>query len=401
MLARRTATLAVAAAVVLVTAGAAQADPVTDFEMPFPCAETWTGSTRDTHSPSPYAVDWNRTDDVNDPVVASAAGTVTTADAVDDSGYGRWVIIDHGNNEKSLYAHMATLTVVVGQRVDQGAQIGTVGSTGNSSGPHLHYEQRLGSTVAAPFFSQLRYAFGTAVKSRNCVDVPLAADWTGDKIADLTVFRRAAPATFYIQRPGLSSLAKPMGAVTDDPVVGDWDGNGVADPGVRTPSTRIFSLKNAAGVISSISFGVPTDKPIAGNWGGDAKWEIGVWRASTATFFQRSATGVTTSVVLGDSNDLPVTGDWDGDGRTDLGVYDQTTATFTLRMVDAQAVVWTANVKFGTAGDLPVAGDWDGNKITDLGTWTPTTAVFNRRFAATPTAAARTVTAVKYGNPRR
>ncbi len=120
---------------------AATADPsarkvtlVTDYEMPFPCGQTWSGTSRRNHSPSSLAIDWNRADDIDDPVVASAPGVVTTADKVDNSGYGRWVVIDHGNGEDSLYAHLRTITVTVGQRVDQGMQIGTVGSTGNSTG---------------------------------------------------------------------------------------------------------------------------------------------------------------------------------------------------------------------------------------------------------------------------
>ena len=60
--------------VLVVTASPAAAAPLTSYEMPFPCGETWTGTTRPSHSPSPYSVDWNRPDDVGDPVVAAAAG---------------------------------------------------------------------------------------------------------------------------------------------------------------------------------------------------------------------------------------------------------------------------------------------------------------------------------------
>ena len=399
MRARRTLPALAATAAVLLSVSPAFADPVTDFEMPFPCGQAWAGTTRDSHSPSPYAVDWNRVDDVYDPVVASAAGTVTTADKVDDSGYGRWVVIDHGNGEKSLYAHLSSVLVTVGQRVDQGMQIGTLGSTGNSTGPHLHYEQRLNSTVTAPFFHQLRYIFGSTLTSRNCVDVPLAPDWNADGIGQPTVFRRADPARFLVYRTGLDPLVKKLGGPTDDPVVGDWDGNGGANPGVRTPATRTFTTKTPAG-ITTLVWGAITDKPVAGDWDGNKKWELGLWRSSTAQFILRSATGTLTRVTLGNADDLPVTGDWDGDGITDLGVYDQNTATFTLRKVDDEGVTWTANVQFGTPGDLPVTGDWDGNLRTDLGTWTPATATFNRRIATTPTTSARTVTSLRFGARR-
>ncbi len=57
-----------------------------------------------------------------------------------DWGYGNMVVIDHGNGWQSLYAHMSALNVVCGQSVGQGAVIGAVGSTGRSSGAHLHFE---------------------------------------------------------------------------------------------------------------------------------------------------------------------------------------------------------------------------------------------------------------------
>src|SRR4051794_39096517 len=77
-------------------AAPAYAQPEAVYEMPFPCGQTWTGTTRANHSPSPRSVDWNRTDDIDDPVVAAAPGVVEVAES-GSSGYGRWVKIDHGN----------------------------------------------------------------------------------------------------------------------------------------------------------------------------------------------------------------------------------------------------------------------------------------------------------------
>lgn len=57
-----------------------------------------------------------------------------------DWGYGNMVVIDHGNGWQSLYAHMSALNVVCGESVGQGAVIGAIGSTGRSSGAHLHFE---------------------------------------------------------------------------------------------------------------------------------------------------------------------------------------------------------------------------------------------------------------------
>ena len=389
----------VATLAMLAVAAPAVADPVTRFEMPFPCGEKWTGSTRPSHSPSSRAIDWNSPDDLGKPVVASAPGVVITADTVNDSGYGRWVMIDHGNNERSLYAHLSAVLVKVGQRVDQGEQIGRLGSTGNSTGPHLHFEERSGSTVLWPLLHRTKFVFGTTPASRNCVEVPMAVDWNGDKIAQPTVFRRAEPALFRIYRPGKTPYVKTFGGPEDDPVPGDWDGNGTMNVGVRTPSTRTFTMRTPQGT-TQLVFGLPTDKPIAGDWNGDRKWTPGLWRPSEHQFIQRHANGSVTRVYLGDVNDLPVVGDWDGDTITDLGVFDQATATFTLRRVDQDGTEWIAKVQFGKPGDLPAVGDWDGNGRADLAVWNPVTGVFTQRKASSASATMRGTVEITFGRRR-
>lgn len=74
------------------------------------------------------------------PVGAAGAGEVTTAGWY--GGYGNAVIIDHGNGLESLYGHLSAIMVSVGDLVSQMQTIGLVGSTGNSTGPHLHFELR-------------------------------------------------------------------------------------------------------------------------------------------------------------------------------------------------------------------------------------------------------------------
>jgi len=77
----------------------------------------------------------------NPPIVASQGGTVITA-GWNAGGYGNYVVIDHGNGYKTLYAHMLNNSVIVkaGQKVTQGQKLGTMGSTGRSTGTHLHFE---------------------------------------------------------------------------------------------------------------------------------------------------------------------------------------------------------------------------------------------------------------------
>ncbi|KTR61894.1 peptidase M23 [Exiguobacterium indicum] len=82
---------------------------------------------------------------VGTPIVAAATGTVITASG--GGPYGNHVMIAHQLNGKTyttVYAHMSSLNARAGQRVSQGQQIGALGSTGNSTGPHLHFEIHVG-----------------------------------------------------------------------------------------------------------------------------------------------------------------------------------------------------------------------------------------------------------------
>ena len=85
---------------------------------------------------------------VGTPVRAPATGIVAFAGW--QHGYGRTVILEHGHGVQSLYGHLAKFAVKRGQRVEQGATIGLIGTSGNSSGPHLHYEVRVDGRPVNP-----------------------------------------------------------------------------------------------------------------------------------------------------------------------------------------------------------------------------------------------------------
>lgn len=82
------------------------------------------------------------------PVWAAAAGTVIHSGWL--GGYGLLVVVDHGNGVATAYAHNSSLLVAVGQNVSQGETIALVGSTGNSSGPHVHFEVRVNGVAVDP-----------------------------------------------------------------------------------------------------------------------------------------------------------------------------------------------------------------------------------------------------------
>jgi len=82
------------------------------------------------------------------PIFASREGVVIMSGP--NRGYGNTVIVDHGNGYVSLYAHQSTMEVVVGEWVEMGQHIGNVGSTGLSTGPHLHFEIRVDGNQIDP-----------------------------------------------------------------------------------------------------------------------------------------------------------------------------------------------------------------------------------------------------------
>ncbi|HKQ53756.1 MAG TPA: M23 family metallopeptidase [Pyrinomonadaceae bacterium] len=82
------------------------------------------------------------------PVTAAASGTVTVAGV--QNGYGNVVYIDHGNGLQTRYGHLSRIDVAVGQQLTRGEYLGLVGSTGRSTGPHLHYEVRINNQPVNP-----------------------------------------------------------------------------------------------------------------------------------------------------------------------------------------------------------------------------------------------------------
>jgi murein DD-endopeptidase MepM/ murein hydrolase activator NlpD len=85
---------------------------------------------------------------VGTPVKAVGAGTVVTAQA-GSTGYGNHVVIKHADGKFTLYAHLSRVDVTVGTSVSAGKQIGLLGSSGNSTGPHLHFEVRTSNAYGA------------------------------------------------------------------------------------------------------------------------------------------------------------------------------------------------------------------------------------------------------------
>ncbi|MBI9051450.1 MAG: peptidoglycan DD-metalloendopeptidase family protein [Anaerolineaceae bacterium] len=85
------------------------------------------------------------------PIYAADSGVVVYAAGI-SGGYGNMVMIDHGNGYHTVYAHLNSINVYCGQNVMQGSLIGLAGSTGRSTGPHLHFEIRLNGEFINPWY---------------------------------------------------------------------------------------------------------------------------------------------------------------------------------------------------------------------------------------------------------
>ena len=372
----------------------ADASYAPDWQLPFACGELWEGSTRQSHSPSAYSVDWNRdADDLGHIVSASAPGVVTSVTNLGDTSYGLYVVIDHGSGWTSLHAHLLKSFVVVGQRVDQGQTVALLGDSGGSTGAHLHYEQRLDRVDRPVIFDGNRFVYDSWIKSRSCGDVPVVGDWNGDGLSQVGTFgRRPRSGVFRERSPNGTSSATPWGLSTATPVVGDWNGDGTSDLGVWSQVTARFTLRQPNGAARVIPFGDTNDVPVVGDWDGNGRDDVGTFDPQTNRFFLRGSDGSVTTRVFGSVSSLPIVGDWNGDGRSNVGVYDPGTATFTLALPESRT---TRVIKYGNATSLPIVGSWNRDRFSDLGVWDTTTGIFSKRLTS-PT---RTKT-VRFGNPR-
>src|SRR5215213_980671 len=110
----------------------AQAVSSADFHLPFPCGQSWRGDHGSSSAHTGYEIDFNRGassyDDLGDTVVAAASGTVVTASYSTTTGYGNYVVIDHGDGWTTRYAHLKQMAVKQGERVLRGQVIGAVGN---------------------------------------------------------------------------------------------------------------------------------------------------------------------------------------------------------------------------------------------------------------------------------
>ncbi|RZQ61534.1 M23 family metallopeptidase [Amycolatopsis suaedae] len=150
-----------------VAPAAAQVEPqAINFRTPFDCGQVWNANTRTNHNPQ-NAVDFQRSGAQGKNVRSSAPGKVTTVRDLGNTSYGKYIVVTHSGGWQTLYAHLSAFNTSVGRSVSTGTIIGKVGNSGGSSGPHLHYEQKLNGSVRRVVLNGLaiKYFGNTTVTS--------------------------------------------------------------------------------------------------------------------------------------------------------------------------------------------------------------------------------------------
>lgn len=160
---------AMASAALAIAASPTRAAPV--FKLPLECGATggsYVGSTYAGHGGNGLAIDFNQSSnaDNGDEVLASVAGTVS------DTSQAGQITINHGGGWTTVYAHMASIQVVLGESIEVGELLGFVAAVGNAVGEHLHFQENLNGVAQHPTFNGAPYSFGTSISSTLCLNPP-------------------------------------------------------------------------------------------------------------------------------------------------------------------------------------------------------------------------------------
>jgi hypothetical protein len=233
------------------------------------------------------------------------------------------------------------------------------------------------------------------VVHRNRNAIP-KADWDGDGISDVGVFRNGA--WFVTNSSGLNGPGGftgqtriTYGQTGDIPVAGDFDGDGRSDAAFFRPSNAVWYIQNSSGLTGAsgytgqtlVQYGATGDIPVAGDYDGDGVADLAVFRPSNGTWYILNSSGATgvggfagqTRLSFGVNGDIPTSGDYDGDGLTDIAVFRPSNHTWYIKnssgVTGVGGFTGQTRLSYGATGDIPVSGDFDGDGLSDIAVFRP------------------------------
>jgi hypothetical protein len=188
-------------------------------------------------------------------------------------------------------------------------------------------------------------------------DIPIMGDWNGDGYATPGV-RRGDQFILSNGYDGSAAIAFVFGNAGDIPVVGDWTGKGYDTVGVfRNGQWYLLNRHGRFDPDITFTFGQAGDIPVPGRWTGKKLDTPGVFRKGDWYLRTSNTTGPTEiAYTYGTTGDIPIAGDWNGDGRTTAGVFRKGTWYLRENNVDGSGATQRV-VNYGISSDsLPVAG---------------------------------------------
>jgi hypothetical protein len=205
-------------------------------------------------------------------------------------------------------------------------------------------------------------------------------DFDEDRKTDISVWRPASSSQqgnwYNLQSTNNQSVTFPFGSGTDQPVPGDYDGDGINDYAIRRASSNAsdpnqWTVRDSSdGTVNYYSFGSNGDIAVPADYDGDRLTDIAIWRPSTGEWaVLKSSDGAIQQTYPGtQSTDLPVPGYYDDDSKADIAFWRPSNGNW---YITRSATNQQQTVQFGTNGDYVVPNDYDGDTMTDIAVWRP------------------------------
>jgi hypothetical protein len=207
-------------------------------------------------------------------------------------------------------------------------------------------------------------------------DQPVQGDYDGDGKTDFAVWRKTESSAgagdvgnwYIINSSTSTTIQYPFGTTGDVPAQADFDGDGKTDIALFRPSNGNWYIDPSASPTNiQTAFGLSSDTIAPADYDGDGRADLGVWRSSTQTFYSLNSIDGFQTVGLGRTGDRVVSSDYDGDGKADYAVFDSSNANWHIRQSSTGQVA--PAIQWGLANDMPVQNDYDGDGKTDVATW--------------------------------